>query len=608
MLGTMSTPAREAVDHACGCKPGRTCDGLECLCRPRFFAGQLLTDDDLRRLDHYIVAKNRLHNRYLHGTGVVCGLEVVCSACDDTVTVRPGFAIGPCGEDIVVCKDTSVDVGELIRECRRQRTKAECEPYGGRPADDCEAARQRWILAICYDERPSRGVASLRPSQTVTCGCSCGGCGGGNGNGNGHGGAHRDDACSCRPSGRRSTPPQCEPTVTCEGYRFVVLKEPPRRVTDPKLGSASGGLTGLGGGLADSELGRRVQACLFDITARMRQLGKARGTADLVELCCDLKDELRDIIATSAVHDCMLGGRLGDVVCPDSDDQDAQQRATQAIQQLLLIAIELFKSCICSALLPPCPVESPDDCIPLATLTVRTADLRVLDICNWTPRRFAVTFPTLGYWLGWLPIWDTLRAAVTSLCCGPVQTRFAVTGDANVRYVAVDRREPVMRGPAAAAPEEAAAAGERVGPRPEGGAEAETRMPAFTRLATRYALEATPLSGLEATLLGALGARADDGTELASDLELQEPLAALALSRLAGPALAPLVPEQFTAGLAQVLRRGVPSEAAVTEPSEAAESGAERMARMEEALADLRKKVGSQSRTITNLRKKLDNR
>jgi len=86
MLGTRYTPAREAMDHACGCKPGRTCDGLECLCRPRFFAGQLLTDEDLRRLDHYVVAKNRLHNRYLHGTGVVCGLEVVCSACDDTVT------------------------------------------------------------------------------------------------------------------------------------------------------------------------------------------------------------------------------------------------------------------------------------------------------------------------------------------------------------------------------------------------------------------------------------------------------------------------------------------------------------------------------------------
>ena len=26
------------------------CNGLKCLCRPRFFPGQLLTDDDLNRL------------------------------------------------------------------------------------------------------------------------------------------------------------------------------------------------------------------------------------------------------------------------------------------------------------------------------------------------------------------------------------------------------------------------------------------------------------------------------------------------------------------------------------------------------------------------------
>ena len=63
----------------------------------------------------------------------MCGLEVVCNPCDDTVTVRPGYAIGPCGEDIVVCRDTAVDVCDLIQGYRRKRTQ-ECDPYGGRPA------------------------------------------------------------------------------------------------------------------------------------------------------------------------------------------------------------------------------------------------------------------------------------------------------------------------------------------------------------------------------------------------------------------------------------------------------------------------------------------
>src|SRR5918994_5495222 len=58
------------------------CGDLQCLCRPRFFPGQLLTDQDLNRLQQYVIDKNRLHNRYLHGWGVACGLEVVCDVCD----------------------------------------------------------------------------------------------------------------------------------------------------------------------------------------------------------------------------------------------------------------------------------------------------------------------------------------------------------------------------------------------------------------------------------------------------------------------------------------------------------------------------------------------
>ncbi len=601
MMRSLNAPVREVPDHACGCcKPGRTCDGLECLCRPRFFAGQLLTDEDLRRLDHYVVAKDRLHNRYLHGPGSVCGLEVVCNACDDTVTVRPGYAIGPCGEDIVVCRDTAVDVGDLIQGYRRQRAAVECEPFGAGPAQDCEAARQRWILAICYDERPSRGVTSLRQPVPARCACSCGSCGGnGNGNGNGNGHGHRDDACSCRPSRQRTTPAQCEPTVTCEGYRFVLLKEPPRRVGDRPSGLAGLGSFGLAAsGLADSELGQRVQACLVDIATRVQQLGQAGGSTEaLVELCCDLKAELRDVIDTANVRDCMLGARLGDVVCPDPADQDAEQRATQAIQQLLLIAIDLFKDCVCSALLPPCSIGSPDDCIPLATLTVRTTDLRVLDICNWSSRRFSVNFPMLGYWFGWLPIFDTLRAAIARLCCAPTRSRFQVDKDIKVRAVA--EAEPRA---AAAAAETGAPAATAGGATAGGGVTmVGRRATAVGELASQYARRATPLSGLEATVLAALGAKGEGDADLATDLELANPFEALALTRLAGPALAPVVPEPFTTALARLL------QADVTEAGEP-EAEADRVTRLEEVVADLQKTVRSQARTISSLRKRVGGR
>jgi len=151
------------------------CGGLECLCRPRFFAGQLLTEDDLNRLDRYIIAKNRLHNRYLHGWGTVCGLEVACNPCTGFVTVKSGYALSPCGDDIVVCNDQSVNVCELIQYCRQQQF--DCDPLFPLPQPICGDEDQDWILYLCYDEKPSRGITPLQSGRGAAC-CSKCGCGG----------------------------------------------------------------------------------------------------------------------------------------------------------------------------------------------------------------------------------------------------------------------------------------------------------------------------------------------------------------------------------------------------------------------------------------------
>jgi hypothetical protein len=103
--------------------------------RPRFFAGQLLTDEDLALLGDYVVAKNRLHNRALWGPGVVCGLDVHCDPCGGGhVIVEPGYAINCCGDDIVVPCPESVDVLALIRDLLKSSLGAEC-------ADPCEPPR-----------------------------------------------------------------------------------------------------------------------------------------------------------------------------------------------------------------------------------------------------------------------------------------------------------------------------------------------------------------------------------------------------------------------------------------------------------------------------------
>jgi len=157
-INALAPEHREAGPCCCP-----VCAGLVCLERPRFFSGQVLSEADLNGLENYVLAKNRLHNRFLHGSGVVCGLEVVCNECDGYVTVKPGYAIDSCGNDIVVCKDTPLDVLRAIQECCTKRRRDPCDPY--QPADNpqCKESEQHWCITIEYQEKEARGVMPLAP-------------------------------------------------------------------------------------------------------------------------------------------------------------------------------------------------------------------------------------------------------------------------------------------------------------------------------------------------------------------------------------------------------------------------------------------------------------
>ena len=87
--------------------------------RPRYYARQLITPDDLTLEQEYFRTKLRLHNRMLHGWGVVCGAEVCLlpkSKQNGTnfepwkVIVKPGYILGPYGDEIVIdcCKEIDV--------------------------------------------------------------------------------------------------------------------------------------------------------------------------------------------------------------------------------------------------------------------------------------------------------------------------------------------------------------------------------------------------------------------------------------------------------------------------------------------------------------------
>lgn len=185
---------KSAKPHDCGCGCGgkcgcesRCCD-LECLVRPNFFCGQLLTDADLGAMVDW--ARNRFAlSRYRHGWGVVCGLDVTCTSpagtqdcCPDPHTgpivyVNPGYAIDCCGNDLVVCDPIAVDLSKVCRPlkdpCDQPPKPNAPDPTSARghdqkvgaPAEKCWAIPRDQLVAVDltlrYHEDLSHGQRAM---------------------------------------------------------------------------------------------------------------------------------------------------------------------------------------------------------------------------------------------------------------------------------------------------------------------------------------------------------------------------------------------------------------------------------------------------------------
>jgi hypothetical protein len=85
------------------------------LARNRYFSGRLLGAEDFQLEQDYVRERLRRHNRALHGTGIVCGLEVSVrpdGGGGKQVVVQPGVAIDPDGEQIEIPCEASVGLPE----------------------------------------------------------------------------------------------------------------------------------------------------------------------------------------------------------------------------------------------------------------------------------------------------------------------------------------------------------------------------------------------------------------------------------------------------------------------------------------------------------------
>jgi hypothetical protein len=85
--------------------------------RPRYMYGQLLGADDFTTEQRYHLLRARLRNALLHGSGVVCGLDITNATTTEPPAAElrctPGLAIDPLGREVFVPEAICLDVTGL---------------------------------------------------------------------------------------------------------------------------------------------------------------------------------------------------------------------------------------------------------------------------------------------------------------------------------------------------------------------------------------------------------------------------------------------------------------------------------------------------------------
>jgi hypothetical protein len=451
----MKQDVKDRHEAGCCCP---VCRGLKAFDQPLWGPGQLLSAADLTSLQTYIKAKNRLHNRYLHGWGVVCGLEVVCDDCEGYVTIRPGYAIDPCGEDIVVAQDTPFNVVAAIRACcDAQRAKTGlCDPWQPPPDPGCREAETHWCIALKYKEVETAYVRTLPvapPPQSCGCGkcsdkghanCDCG-CGGSKG-------ATAQSAPSSltawSPStGLRPSNNSCVPRRLLECFDVTVIESPHGclpQYYDPRSDLAQGqdklGLGYLKNVIPEDSLLYRILACFLEKFAAYRarfntseqntleslfdSATPAPGvtSVQIHALVCRFKQFIMEMLASDD-HPvrCQMRKAAAEIVlaAPTEADTAANYwlRARDAYVDLVAVFFQLIIDCICHAFLPQCDDDPCDDRVEIACVTVRGD--KILRICNHSCRHYAGAFPAVFYWMSLVPIIPLIGKLLATACCQP---------------------------------------------------------------------------------------------------------------------------------------------------------------------------------------------
>jgi hypothetical protein len=165
--------------------------------RTRYFPRQVVTAEDLTTDQKYFLERLRRHNRLMHGSGVVWGLEVLKTSNPKVVRVTAGYSLSPQGDEILIPHDrlilqnqqgewidvettaipttaskrslTTIDTGRVNPNISDSLTDASSSL--SRPVDSWSTGSSTAYLAIRYDETAVRPISTLaeRSGAGTTC-------------------------------------------------------------------------------------------------------------------------------------------------------------------------------------------------------------------------------------------------------------------------------------------------------------------------------------------------------------------------------------------------------------------------------------------------------
>jgi hypothetical protein len=135
--------------------------------RPRYFNGQMLSAADFELEQHYLIQKRHLHNRALHGSGVVSGLAVAVATAGGAIVIEAGLALDRQGRELELRDPVALEIGTpngsyyVIMEYTERETDPVILP-GDIPQTAASRVEEGIVILLSADEAVDEGIALAR--------------------------------------------------------------------------------------------------------------------------------------------------------------------------------------------------------------------------------------------------------------------------------------------------------------------------------------------------------------------------------------------------------------------------------------------------------------